>query len=503
MTLFVFAFVVIDYSKIFLPKLQVPYTLRHMASIAALDAPPNPSASSVTTDHTELSRKLFERVYSHHKDPKCRLDVISEMENDALKPVGGGRCNVNVQQLIRFSHYPVITSLAELNSLPQVLGRNEFGVMPLFMSAVVDATAQKGMFPMALDFGNGLMLFGPKCHTDRAITTIVKKDVSVAGANDGSSSNDEVTSTPSLKVEITPIFDFSKLGLSRKFLRKCEVRVHFSVKQGEQSMKDLHKALAMIRRQHGENWLCAPLRSCVQHMMMAPHAFPTTFYVLVVTQKGLPNDVIACDLGYIVGDIATAYTGAYEVDGAGSLTLGASAKVLQLLEISIWDLGMMMNYKEKVLSCTTLRRNKWLQTVEDRKAKYASEVDAARNVPGALQGTKWYHMSNPEGDLTNAKCESLLLKDPRKQHALNVLAAGVDADVLMSASSIRDLCVVSPQATVDNSALTSIDDDTAASSSKSQQKKALRMQEIAAKKALKKQNGGILPPRPEPRAVSE
>lgn len=517
-------------------------------------------ASSAPSAH-----QPFERVTAHHRDPKCRVDVHAELAADAKKPVGGGRVNLGPQQIAYLAqYYPIVQTQAELAALPEALAKKgrgeEFGITPVFMGAFVDATAQHGFFPMTLNLAKDLYVFSPKCHEQRSFTRICSKAPRPSkGKNAAAKAKNEeeeggekgaadecsaaaagpsaAASTPSASAppQTEPLFNYAKLGLSRRLLRRLEVRVHFHVVEGEQSMRDLHSAMAMIRRQHSENWLCAPLRSVVQHMLMAPAAYKTAFYVLVVAErrgeegddeehkKGNENEkengIVACDMGYIVGDICTAFTGAYEVSGTGTVTLGASAKLLELLRIPTWDLGMQMSYKAEALAATTQRRGAWLHTVKERRSVYAKEVAEARaelfgadGKAAAANGCEQLWVVPPAaGDATNSKCQSDLLKDPRAQAVMARLAAGVPAHVLMAASSLADLdapaavqkgggpsCSLIPIAggashqESDNAHLPS-------NSSKSQQKKAAKAAAVMEKKQIKKANGNVLPPKDAPR----
>jgi hypothetical protein len=247
-----------------------------------------------------------------------------------------------VQQLAQF--YPLVRNVAEIAQLPQMLkGDREMGFCPLFCPKMIDETCQLGLFPLALDVHRNVFVFGPKCHVERGITRLFPADkiegLRICDDDEGN-------------------FRATQLPVSLKLARQCTIAVN--------QLSDISDVLDLIHRQHGENWMCERLRACIVHMLINSAEFRTKIVFVAVrdSQSGL---LVACEFGYIVGDIYTSGTGAYCVSGAGSLQLRALAGLLQsALGVRIWDLGMVMDYKTTALGCTAIPRRQWLACVKHR-----------------------------------------------------------------------------------------------------------------------------------------
>jgi hypothetical protein len=246
-----------------------------------------------------------------------------------------------IQQLEQ--HYPLVKRPQDLAELPPKLrGDREMGFCPLFCPAMVDATCQLGLFPLAIDVHRNVFVFAPKCHVQRGVTrlTPMEKIDGLRIADDGEGN-----------------FDPSKLSVASKLAKRCTVAVN--------QLDDLTDVLDLIHRQHGENWMCGRLRACFIHMLLNAANFKTRMVFLAVRDKAT-RALVASEFGYIVGDIYTSGTGAYCVSGAGTLQLQALASLLQELGVKIWDLGMVMDYKTKALGITAIARKPWLACVKQR-----------------------------------------------------------------------------------------------------------------------------------------
>ena len=393
-------------------------------------------------------------------------------------------------------YYQLVRSASEIVDLPAKLtGTKEFGFSPLFSPQFIDVTARRGMFPMALDFHREIFAFAPKCHVERAYTSIleeVDRDTAspAVDAKWGRFERECFSPVSSSSTTLVPQFDIKSVGYSSKLAKKLRVslihRISLETPNGVASAKKVGEALQMVFEQHSENWLCKQLRACVGAMMKEPEAAATTFVFLIIEQDmtiphknpvkpstptkaeapkpksaverkkmkkaskaasakptGPPetllsqtSPLIACEIGYIVGDIYTSYTGAYTVSGTGSISLAATAKILSLLGVRTWDLGMQMEYKEDALGCATMTRPEWLDHVQMRVAKVQSVADAAAT------------SSHKEGSsVSTAPVTNPFLANKWTQQVLKTLEDGVSATMLFKATTIEDLMASPPSTT--------------------------------------------------------
>ena len=366
-------------------------------------------------------------------------------------------------------YYPLVRSVGDIVGLPtQLSGTNEFGISPMFAPLFVDATAQQGMFPMALDLAKEIFVFAPKCHEERAFTPVLREEKQGSSVGDRSQRDDSSFSPCGRGNRLVAAFDPNKIGHSCRLAKKLRVsvvhRISLDTPQGIQEAKKVGESLQMIFEQHTENWLCRQLRACLGAMMKSPEAHATTFLFTLIEQdmtvphkngpekpptppasvpkpksaadrkkikkaakenpKAPPqtclsptSPLVACEIGYVVGDIYTSYTGAYVVSGTGSISLAVTAKILSLLGVRTWDLGMQLDYKEHALNTTTMLRQPWLEHVRERvhAVRQAATSRAQREDEGGASA-----VVNP------------FLSNPWTQRVLSVLGRGVNAADLLT-----------------------------------------------------------------------
>ncbi|CUG89182.1 leucyl/phenylalanyl-tRNA protein transferase, putative [Bodo saltans] len=288
---------------------------------------------------------------------------------------------------------PLVKQPSDLEKLPETLGKKkEFAFSPLFSPELVDHCCRRGIFPLTLEVKRGVFVFAPKLHTERAVVRLVDEPM----APIPSQSFEDGASPPAL-------FDPRDCQAKSKVANKCV----FYINRPE----DLSEALQLIHLQHGENWLCAPLRACVVEMLRHPDAYETKMTLFIVRTKPSPRavdgddapasaegELVAAELGYIVGDIYTSATGAYRASGCGTLQLAVLGVWLASIGVRIWDLGMQLDYKERCLNTVLLPRNKWLQLVAARRALISGDLVQQARILSALQHHGPQSCSIPQGN---------------------------------------------------------------------------------------------------------
>jgi len=123
--------------------------------------------------------------------------------------------------------------------------------------------------------------------------------------------------------------------------------------------------LSLCWRNHGDDWLCPPLRRAFRHMFRNQEEYLTKLcsFELWVRNDGNEKEekegssssfsftLVAGELGYVVGaqkgegGCYTSLTGATLVDSAGSVQMAVMGKILERVGLSVWDLGMPLDYK--------------------------------------------------------------------------------------------------------------------------------------------------------------
>ncbi|KPA78203.1 hypothetical protein ABB37_06366 [Leptomonas pyrrhocoris] len=316
-----------------------------------------------------------------------------------------------IQYLSR--RFPPVRNAADLDELPQKLkGGDEFGFSPLFDPALVDACCQRGVFPLTQSVGRGFFIFAPKVHNVRAVCALVTSPCERNAIRGFPFSDDN-----------EGIFSRNCVGLSRKLLKDPEEstrRPCFEVFVNRK--EDLFDIFTLIRKQHGENWLCKPLRLCLFHMFFNPEKYSTKIVITAIrrkkyddrpaiqgTQEVMEGELVAGEVGFLVGDIYSSASGAYCVNGGGALQLCLTGLCMHAAGCRVWDLGMMMVYKT-ALNCFEMPRMKWLKLAAARCSnsntsilKYLEDLESGRSVNFLLQTSSFTHNASPNSKAQQKK----------------------------------------------------------------------------------------------------
>jgi Leu/Phe-tRNA-protein transferase len=149
-------------------------------------------------------------------------------------------------------------------------------------------------------------------------------------------------------------------------------------------------------KQHGRDWLMQPLVAAFcdmfrqqrrdselasqppqqppqqqpqqqQQQQQSKLGFTVRLHSIEIWQDG---KLVAGELGYSVGSIYTSQTGFYTVSGSGSVQLLALGKLLRRRGCTLWDFGMVMEYKTD-MGATAMPRAEWRKTIRQAAASGA------------------------------------------------------------------------------------------------------------------------------------
>ena len=130
------------------------------------------------------------------------------------------------------------------------------------------------------------------------------------------------------------------------------------------------EVLNACSEQHGSRcWLYRPLRNALLDLHSGRARLPDSCPVSVHSIELWSSDgsrLVAGEIGYRVGSTYTSMTGFYRESGCGSIQLAALAGLLVKSNISVWDLGMCMDYKLD-LGASLIERSEWIRILRDHR----------------------------------------------------------------------------------------------------------------------------------------
>eukprot|EP00796_Vickermania_ingenoplastis_P010000 gene10000-6980_t len=249
----------------------------------------------------------------------------------------------------------------------------------LFAPSLMNYCALHGIFPMAVSYKHGMPIFAMKLHLNRSLTFL---DPSVAP---------NFLPNKHQKGSTTGTFDEKNMQINKKLIRPPNAKTKrpaFQVFMNRK--KDCVDIFHLVRSQHGEMWLCRPLRECFFHMLEKNENYEMKVIITAVRRYQYANDppaaegqtanevpegdLVAGEIGYLVGDIYTSATGGYCVNGAGLLQLRVMAQILRDCGCKVWDLGMEMAYKTEHLNTVDVPREQWVKLVSQRQQNQEKEI---------------------------------------------------------------------------------------------------------------------------------
>ena len=176
---------------------------------------------------------------------------------------------------------------------------HEFCVSASFDRDFVDGLCAAGFFPMAAEAPDGTDVLLPKLHVERS--ALDPRQVHVT----------RTTRRESARYS---------LGVDGRF----------------------EEVLEACAAEHGEGWLRPALRSCFGELF-ATRATRRARMSSFELYDGA--DLVAGEIGILVGACYSSLTGYTRVAGAGTVQLAATGRWLEAAGFRLWDLGMPMDYK--------------------------------------------------------------------------------------------------------------------------------------------------------------
>ncbi|GBG32920.1 Hypothetical Protein FCC1311_091462 [Hondaea fermentalgiana] len=158
-----------------------------------------------------------------------------------------------------------------------------------------------------------------------------------------------------------------KLHSSRCLLELKDLHISRSTRKRAKSFEmSMDRAFAEVCKgivaQHGEAWFYPPIvaafaemnargaRGCGRAADVHVHSF----------EVWQGDDLVAGEVGYLVGTCYTALSGFSRVDGSGSVQMAATGAFLAAQGVTLWDFGMFIDYKVK-LGARAVPRKEFLE----------------------------------------------------------------------------------------------------------------------------------------------
>ncbi|HOJ50077.1 MAG TPA: hypothetical protein PKW55_04630 [Spirochaetota bacterium] len=120
-------------------------------------------------------------------------------------------------------------------------------------------------------------------------------------------------------------------------------------------------------------WFSESLKNAISSLIKKSKKL-ASFHSIELWNKNT-GEIVAGDIGVVIGSRYLSMTGFYSENGSGSVLLVFLGKVLQKLGIKAWDLGMDLPYKRD-LGAKLLQKNTFLEIVEKtRNQKINFKID--------------------------------------------------------------------------------------------------------------------------------
>ena len=238
-----------------------------------------------------------------------------------------------------FSNYPLVLTIDELSGVEKTLNsiNREFCSAIRFDPEFISSVCYNGFLPMSTEILNKYVML-IKLHQSRCV------------------------------------LDFNDLHISGK-VKKQSSRFDFSIDTS------FEKCLEHIVDQHNDNWISPPLADAFVHIHHSKKYNPE-FHSFEIWEN---DKLIAGEIGYAVGSYYTSLSGFHNKNGAGSIQLCATAKILEKCGFSFWDLGMELKYKID-LGARNISRDNFLHLNKKNRDRKCALICDKTNAGDIIKG---------------------------------------------------------------------------------------------------------------------
>jgi Leu/Phe-tRNA-protein transferase len=141
---------------------------------------------------------------------------------------------------------------------------------------------------------------------------------------------------PKLHLERSVVFweDLHETKTARRLLKRYELRYD----------DDFERIMDRCVSVHGDGWLTPPLLESLK----AIRAFNDTTVRPVAFGLYRDGELVAGDFGVVCGRVYTSYSGYRDEDSAGTVQLALTGRFLRDAGFAFWDLGMPLDYKDRL-----------------------------------------------------------------------------------------------------------------------------------------------------------
>lgn len=134
---------------------------------------------------------------------------------------------------------------------------------------------------------------------------------------------------------------------------------------------------------HGDGWLRPPLVSCWNELFESRDRRRSRFSSFELYAGG---ELAAGEIGVYVGACYTSLTGFKRMSGAGTVQLAATARYLESIGATLWDLGMPLDYKAS-LGAEVVPRSEFIARFREARARPVDRSAGPFSARALIDGT--------------------------------------------------------------------------------------------------------------------